>query len=62
VLGLDKIRSLLGDRKLTVVSEATGVHRNTLAGIRDGWNQNPTHKVMKALSDYFAGQGLGGVE
>jgi len=56
MLTLGQIRELLDDRKLDVVSEKTGLHRNTLAAIRDGRNDNPTLKTIEALSDYLAGQ------
>lgn len=53
VLALDDIKRLLADRRLDIVSSATGVHRNTLAAIRDGKNDNPTFKTLQSLSDYF---------
>jgi len=56
MLTLSQIQQLLADRRLDVVSEKTGLHRNTLAAIRDGSNGNPTLKTIEALSDYFAGQ------
>lgn len=56
MLTLGQIREFLADRRLDVVSEKTGLHRNTLAAIRDGINENPTLKTIEALSDYFAGQ------
>jgi DNA-binding Xre family transcriptional regulator len=54
LLTLDHIKRLLSDRRLDVVSRATGVHRNTLAAIRDGKNTNPTLKTIEALSDYLS--------
>lgn len=56
MLTLGQIREFLADRRLDVVSEKTNVHRNTLAAIRDGINENPKLKTIEALSDYFAGQ------
>lgn len=53
MLTLDEIRRLLSDRRLDIVSSATGVHRNTLAAIRDGKNDNPTLKTLQSLSNYF---------
>lgn len=53
VLTLNDIKRLLADRRLDIVSNATGVHRNTLAAIRDGKNDNPTFKTLQSLSDYF---------
>ena len=56
MMTLAQIRWCLEDRKLDVVSMKTGVHRNTLASIRDGRNENPTLRTLEALSDYFANQ------
>ena len=39
-----------------LVSAATGIHRNTLAAIRDGENDNPSLATMTKLSEYFTGQ------
>lgn len=50
---LDKIKALLRDRRLDVVSVSTGLHRNTLAYIRDNDGANPTEKTLAALSGYF---------
>lgn len=52
---LDEIRRLLTDRRITQISEATGLHRNTLARIRDGRQPNPTYYVMERLDAYFDG-------
>ena len=53
MLTLDKIRHLLSDRRLDMVSKATGIHRNTLSGIRDGRATNPTYDTIRKLSEYF---------
>lgn len=53
MLTLDQIVYQLQDRKLDAVSKAVNVHRNTLAAIRDGRNENPSYTVMRKLSDYF---------
>ena len=53
MLTLEKIKALLADRRLDVVSSATGIHRNTLAGIRDGRAKNPTYDTIRKLSEYF---------
>lgn len=59
MLTLGQIVAMLQDRKLDVVSAKTGLHRNTLAAIRDGRNSNPTLKTVEALSEYFAAQSDG---
>ena len=56
MMTLHQIKRLLADRKLTLVSNATGIHRNTLAEIRDNPDANPTHNTLAALSDYFKSQ------
>jgi len=53
MLTLDKIKHALADRRLDVVSKATGIHRNTLSGIRDGRATNPTYDTIRKLSEYF---------
>ena len=53
MLTLDEIRERLMDRRLPVVSEATGVHFNTIRNIRDNPWANPTYQVMVKLSDYL---------
>jgi hypothetical protein len=49
----DEIRRRLQDRRLPVVSKATGVHHKTIRDIRDNEHHNPTYRVLKALSDYL---------
>lgn len=55
MMTLNQIKALLRDRRLDVVSDATGLHRNTLAYIRDSEGANPTEKTLAALSGYFEG-------
>jgi hypothetical protein len=57
---LEQIRVALADRRLTVVSKATGIHGNTLRNIRNNPAANPTHRVIKALSDYLSGGVING--
>jgi DNA-binding Xre family transcriptional regulator len=57
MLTIKEIRQKLEDRKLQIVAEKTGVHYNTLKKIKDGKNDNPTLKVIKAISDYLEGAG-----
>lgn len=52
----DIIRKKLTDRRLSVVSEATGLHVNTVANVRDGKIENPTYHVLRKLSDYLEAQ------
>ena len=53
MLTLDQIRAQLQDRRLTVVSERTGLHPNTLRDIRNNPGCNPSHRVLAALSQYI---------
>ncbi|MGC9216636.1 helix-turn-helix domain-containing protein [Acidithiobacillus sp.] len=49
----EELSKALQDRRISVVSKATGLHQNTLRKIRNGENLNPTYKVIKTLSDYL---------
>ena len=53
MLNLEQIRIALDDRNIEKVSARTGIHRNTIAAIRNGVNANPTYATMKLLSDYL---------
>lgn len=53
MLTIEEISRMLSDRRLGVVSEATGLHYNTIRAIRDGTSKKPSHDTIKALSDYF---------
>ena len=59
MLDLDEIRAKLADRRLDVVADATGLHRNTLSSIRSGKIDNPSYAAVKKLSDYLTGEGRG---
>lgn len=50
---LDQIKQALEDRRLSIVSEATGLHYNTLKNIRDGKNGNPSIKTLNKISAYL---------
>ena len=54
MLDIDEIRKSLQDRVITAVSTQTGVDRNTIAAIKSGQAVNPSHRTIKALSDYLA--------
>ena len=60
VMDVAELRNALKDRRLNIVSEATGVHPNTLSRIREGEQTNPKLSTLKALSDYFNGTCYGG--
>jgi hypothetical protein len=54
MLTLEQLQTLIYDRSLPRVSEATGLSIGILRIIRDDEHANPTIKTMKTLSDYFA--------
>lgn len=56
MMTLGQIQKHLEDRRKDVVSEATGIHRNTLWLIQTGRSDNPSYKIVKALSDYFSAE------
>lgn len=56
MLDLDEIRAKLADRRLNVVADATGLHRNTVSDIASGRIINPSYLAVKALSDYLTGK------
>lgn len=53
MLTLDEIVSLLQDRRLSKVSEITGITRAALWNLREGKATNPRYSTIKTLSDYF---------
>ena len=53
MLTFQQIRERLQDRRLDAVAEATGLHPNSIARIRDGKNLNPKHSTVAALSAYL---------
>ena len=53
LMSVEEIREALKDRRLDIVSEATGINTNTLGFIRRGEHDNPTLATLQKLSDYF---------
>jgi hypothetical protein len=49
----EQIRSALGDRNLMRVSEATGIHHNTLVRFRKGHNP-PREGTLDKLREYLS--------
>jgi DNA-binding Xre family transcriptional regulator len=56
MLTVEQIKAALADRKLTFVSDATGVNRNTLSQIRNGTQTNMQTDTLQKLSDYIEGK------
>lgn len=50
---LQEVKNALADRRIDIVSKATGLHYNTVRDIRDNPNANPTYRVLVALSEYL---------
>ena len=55
MMTIEAIRLALQDRRISMVSAATGLHYNTIKALRDNEDANPSYKVLKALSDYLEG-------
>ncbi len=53
MMTIEEIRKQLQDLRPIRVSEATGLHFNTIREIRDNPNANPTYRALKAISDYL---------
>lgn len=53
MLDLNQIVLLLKDRRLSVVSEETGLSVSTIAAIRDGRETNPKYGTLALLSGYL---------
>lgn len=56
MLTLEEIRETLKVHSLSSVSRQTGINRTSLSRLRNGHEENPTHKTMQVLSDYLAPQ------
>lgn len=53
MMTLDEIRHALRDRRLDIVSTATGISRQTIHEIRSNPEANPRYETLKSLSDYL---------
>lgn len=53
MIKIEEVRAALADRRVDVVASATGLHRNTIAAIRDGKSANPRYSVIVALAKYL---------
>lgn len=53
LLSLEKIQLLLKDKRLYVISKATGLSFPTLKKMADGKKENYTYNTIKAISDYL---------
>jgi len=53
MLTLEQVRDGLQDRSIAKVAESTGLHYNTVRGVRDNQDANPSYRVVAALSQYL---------
>jgi transcriptional regulator with XRE-family HTH domain len=52
----EELRDALADRYISVVADATGLHRNTLERIRRGETFSPSRRTTQILTAYFRGE------
>lgn len=57
---LHEVQKLLRDRRIDLVSAATGLSRTTITNIRDGLNNNPTHATLTKLYEYLKNNSVKG--
>ena len=55
MLTLKEIRERLQDRRPEMVAQGTGLHYNTIRGIRDNPDVNPKYRTVEILSEYLGG-------
>lgn len=60
MMTLEQIRTALADRRMNAVSEATGLHYNTVRDVIMNTDSNPTYRVVKLLNDYLVGESENG--
>jgi DNA-binding Xre family transcriptional regulator len=56
---IEHIKRFLADKRLSVISEKTGLSIGTLRALRDGQNDNPTIKTLEKLTAYMEDSGYG---
>lgn len=54
---LDEVRAALQDARLDLVAKATGLHRNTIADVRNNADANPRWDTLRKLNDYLDSRG-----
>lgn len=59
MVDIERLRSLLRDRRLSFVAEKTGLSEPTVRAVRDG-KESGGHRLetLMALEDYFEGQSV----
>jgi len=53
MLSVQEVRSMLQDRRLAKVAEATGLSTQTLWRIREGTQENVQVRTLEKISDYL---------
>jgi transcriptional regulator with XRE-family HTH domain len=56
MLSEQEIITALQDRRLAMISEATGISRMTLTKIRSGRAIKPSYNTMRRISNYLEGK------
>lgn len=56
MLDLIQIREQLIDRRIDIVASETGLGYTTIREVRNGTQQDPRYRTVKALSDYLEGK------
>lgn len=59
LLSIEEITKELEKRNLTKLSYKTEISRQTLSGIANGTQNNPSYNVLKKLSDYLINNKVG---
>jgi DNA-binding Xre family transcriptional regulator len=56
MMTVEQVAKALKDRRMDMVSDATGLHENTIRAIRDGHTKDPSFGTMQRLCDYLEGK------
>lgn len=54
LMTLEEIKDALSDRNIRAVSAACGLKYQTVLGVANGKNTNPSYETYKALVEYLA--------
>lgn len=57
ILTVERIREMLSDRHLKIVSDKSGVKYHTVRAIASGEVTNPSYESVRRLSEYLNEQG-----
>lgn len=57
MLDLPTIKEKLQDRNIKVLAQKTGLGEDALRALKKGTSKNPSHNVVKTISEYLEGAG-----